>query len=82
MIFIIYIDYLNNKKIPYFAVYNEHPRFCVHHTWHYYAHGMYHYIPMYNVHPYFSLKNLGKKVLIIHGNIWYLKQICEATNNR
>ena len=25
--------------------------------------------PMYNVHPYFSLKNLGKKVCIIHGKI-------------
>ena len=24
-------------------------------------------LPMYNVHPYFSLKNLGKKVHIIHG---------------
>ena len=24
-------------------------------------------LPMYNVHPYFSLKNLGKKVSIIHG---------------
>ena len=28
-------------------------------------------LPMYNVHPYFSLKNLGKKVSIIHGKIWY-----------
>ena len=27
---------------------------------------------MYNVHPYFSLKNLGKKVCIISGKIWYL----------
>ena len=26
-------------------------------------------LPMYNAHPYFSLKNLGKKVLIIHGKI-------------
>ena len=26
---------------------------------------------MYNVHPYFSLKNLGKKVHIIHGKIQY-----------
>ena len=26
-------------------------------------------IPMYNVHPYFSLKNLGKKVRIIHSKI-------------
>ena len=24
-------------------------------------------LPRYNVHPYFSLKNLGKKVHIIHG---------------
>ena len=28
-------------------------------------------IPMYNKHPYFSLKNLGKKVHIIHGKIQY-----------
>ena len=27
--------------------------------------------PMYNVHSYFSLKNLGKKVCIIHSKIWY-----------
>ena len=27
---------------------------------------------MYNVHPYFSLKNLDKKVHIIHGEIRYL----------
>ena len=27
--------------------------------------------PMYNMHPYFSLKNLGKKVCIIHGKIRY-----------
>ena len=26
-------------------------------------------IPMYNVHPYFSLKNLGKVVCIIHSEI-------------
>ena len=26
-------------------------------------------VPMYNAHPYFSLKNLGKKVHIIHGKI-------------
>ena len=26
-------------------------------------------LPMYNAQPYFSLKNLGKKVLIIHGKI-------------
>ena len=27
---------------------------------------------MYNVHPYFSVKNLGKKVCIIHSKIQYL----------
>ena len=32
----------------------------VHHTQDYYTH--YIIISMYNVHPYFSLKNLGKKV--------------------
>ena len=28
-------------------------------------------LPMYSVHPYFSLKNLGKKVCILHGKIQY-----------
>ena len=28
---------------------------------------------MYNAHPYFSLKSLGKKVRHIHGKIWYLR---------
>ena len=27
-------------------------------------------LPMYNVHPYFPLKNLGKKMRIIHSKIW------------
>ena len=27
-------------------------------------------LPMYNEHPYFSFKYLGKKVHIIHGKIW------------
>ena len=27
-------------------------------------------LPMYNVYPYFSLKNLGKNVHIIPGKIW------------
>ena len=26
-------------------------------------------LPMFNAHPYFSLKNLGKKVHIIHGKM-------------
>ena len=30
-------------------------------------------LPMYNVHLYFSLKNLDKKVFMIHGKIWYLR---------
>ena len=29
-------------------------------------------IPMCKAHPYFSLKNLSKKLYIIHGEIWYL----------
>ena len=29
---------------------------------------------MYNAHPYFFLKNLGKKVHIIHGKIQSMKQ--------
>ena len=29
-------------------------------------------LPMYNAHAYFSLKNLGKKMHIIHGKIWYI----------
>ena len=32
---------------------------------------------MYNVHPYFSLKNLGKKVSIIHGKTRYTVQCDE-----
>ena len=28
-------------------------------------------LPVYNAHPYFSLKNLGKKVCIIHDKIRY-----------
>ena len=27
-------------------------------------------LPLYNVYPYFPLKNLGKKVSIRHGKIW------------
>ena len=27
---------------------------------------------MYNTHPYFFLKNLGKKVNFIQGKVWYL----------
>ena len=29
-------------------------------------------VPMYNAHPDFSLKNLGKEVYIIHSEIWYV----------
>ena len=29
-------------------------------------------LPMYNVHPYFSLKDLGKKVHIIHGQVRFI----------
>ena len=29
-------------------------------------------LPVYNAHSYFSLKNLGKNVCIIHGKIWYI----------
>ena len=28
-------------------------------------------LPMRNTHPYSSLKNLGKKLCVIHGKIWY-----------
>ena len=28
-------------------------------------------LPMYNMHPYFSFRNLGNKVCITHGKIWY-----------
>ena len=30
-------------------------------------------LPIYNAHTYFPLKNLGKKVHIIHGKILYLE---------
>ena len=29
-------------------------------------------LPIHNVHPYFSLKNVGKKLHITHGEIQYL----------
>ena len=29
-------------------------------------------LPMYNVHPYFSLKNLGPELCITYGKIWYV----------
>ena len=44
--------------ITVFAVYNA--LLCITHT------HILVLISMYNTHPYFSLKNLGKKVLIIH----------------
>ena len=70
-----------NLYLPYFAVYNVHSHFCAHYTRGFYArcytHGMcslYPWyviiIPMYIVHPYFSLKNLAKIVHVIHGKIW------------
>ena len=31
-------------------------------------------LPMYNVHPYFSLNNFGKKVHIVYGKMWYFFQ--------
>ena len=34
-------------------------------------------IPMYNAHPYFSLKNLGKKVRIITQQNMVISHICE-----
>ena len=59
----------------YFAMCDAHPRFCgvdvgllypLWYPWHVTT------ILRYNVHPYFSLKNLGKKVPIIHGKIQLL----------
>ena len=37
-------------------------------------------LPMFNVHPYLSLKNLSKKVCIIHNKIqqidlWYILEV-------
>ena len=29
-------------------------------------------LPMYNAHPYFCLKNLGKKVCTSYGKIWHI----------
>ena len=34
-------------------------------------------LPMCNTHPYFSLKNLGKNVRIIHGKKWYIMYFCQ-----
>ena len=36
--------------------------------------------PMYNVHPYFSLKNLSKKFHVIHGKIWYFTRFLWRSN--
>ena len=47
----------------YFAVCNAHPHSGEHYTQDYYI------IPMRNVHPYFSLKNLCKKCTL-HSKIW------------
>ena len=30
-------------------------------------------LPMYDAHPYFSLKSLCKKMCFIHGKIWVFK---------
>ena len=35
-------------------------------------------LPMYNIHPHFSLKNLDKEVHTIQGKIWYLCLSCFA----
>ena len=59
---------LNVYGLPYFAMYNAYPCFLPKLSlFALYTHV--YTIPMCNVHPYFSLKNLGKKVCIIHGKI-------------
>lgn len=49
-------------QVPYFAVCNVHLCFSTNCTWEL-------VLPMRNVHPYSSLKNLGKKGHIIGGKI-------------
>ncbi|KAF6078369.1 hypothetical protein HJG60_009213 [Phyllostomus discolor] len=53
-------DHGRDSCLPYFAVYNAHPRVCVR-----YDTGLLYpcviIIPLYNAHPYFSLKKLGQK---------------------
>ena len=52
--------------VPYFAVYNAHPRFlCASYMGLIYPWCVI-IIPMYNAHPYFFLKTLGKIVHIVH----------------
>ena len=58
--------------LPYFAVYNAHPWFlCTLYTgllfpWYVII------MPMYDVHPYFSLKTLGKSMHITYGKIQHI----------
>ena len=49
---------LYDSRLTVFAVHNVHLRLTL--------------IPMYDAHPYFSLKNLGVKVCIIHGKVRYV----------
>ena len=54
----------------YFAMCNAYPCFvCIIHEIMYPWYVI--IIPMYNAHPYFPLKNLGKKLCITHRNIQY-----------
>ena len=55
-----------------FDVYNAHPPFrCISKRMKNIYTNTKLVLPMYNVHPYFSLKNLNQKVCIIHGKILY-----------
>ena len=54
-------------QVPCFALYNAHPHFV------HIIHGT--IMPMCDVHPYFSLKNLGKKLRIIHSRIRYFSDL-------
>ncbi|KAF6104440.1 hypothetical protein HJG60_011370 [Phyllostomus discolor] len=51
-------------------VQNVHPHFCAH-----YNRDYVNIVPTYNVHLYFSLRNVGKKLRIVHGNMvhFYMK---------
>ena len=35
-------------------------------------------LPIYNAHPYFSLKTLGQKVCTLHSKIWYFSIWCST----
>lgn len=79
-------------NVPNFALCIMYSRSCAYYTWDYLGPLLYSwYVIMYNAHPFFPLKNLGRKVHIIHGKIhkWHLRansllwsNICKDLNQK